>query len=280
MQLPTIPYLVLVIVLIANDFWIPNFGIDALLTVRQQKPQNVVRSVITTPVSSSFLMGVIRPESVDFDFDVGQGGVRLAQESIIKITGSVTHKPGNAEPKISNLLRYRQLQTITNDQMVVNTLQQIGGTIIAAGRGTELYKDPGTTTDQVILYAPIEAVKDSLIGAKPAIQCTNLIINFCSGDDAQVLEVLSAIKKMVLDLDIATKTKISFNSISHSTFPMGTSAVTVISVPQSHDRGPDATNDNNKVVDKITQAIASGEIYFRDGTFYTLLEDDINPAIA
>jgi hypothetical protein len=270
MMKPTTTYSLLIL-LITPASWVSPFSVNAFSTVRLQQ-QNIERTV-------SSLLAVIRPESVDFDFDVGQGGVRLAQESVVKITGTVTHKPGNAEPKISNLIRYKQIQTIKSDQIVVNALQQIGGTIIAAGRGNELYKDPGTTTEQVILYAPIEAVKDSLIGAKSAMQSSNLVINFCSGDDAQVLEVLSAIKKMVLDLDIATKTKISFNSISHMTFPMGTSAVTVIAVPEAvENMGVD--NKNDTVDSNIMQSILSGEIYFRDGVFYTLIDDDINPAIA
>ena len=270
MMMSTITFSLL-LVLIAPTSWAPQLAVDAFTTERLQH-HNVGRSI-------SSLFGVIRPESVDFDFDVGQGGVRLAQESVIKITGTVTHKPGNAEPKISTLVRYKRVQKISSDQIVVNTLQQIGGTIIAAGRGTELYRDPGTTTEQIILYAPIEAVKDSLIGAKSAMQSSNLIINFCSGDDAQVLEVLSAIKKIVLDLDIATKTKISFNSISHATFPLGTSAVTVIAVPETV---ANAATDNmmDTVEHKIIQSLLSGEIYFRDGIFYTLIEDDINPAVA
>lgn len=270
MMMPTITYSLLTI-LIAHTSFVPHLAVDAFSTVRLQR-QRIERT-------ESSLFGVIRPESVDFDFDVGQGGVRLAQESVVKITGTVTHKPGNAEPKISNLIRYKQLQTIKSDQIVVNALQQIGGTIIAAGRGNELYKDPGTTTEQVILYAPIEAVKDSLVGAKSAMQCSNLIFNFCSGDDAQVLEVLSAIKKMVLDLDIATKTKISFNSISHMTFPLGTTAVTVIAVPETVEN-TDVVDNNDTVDGKIMRSILSGEIYFRDGIFYTLIEDDVNPAIA
>lgn len=248
-------------------------------SVGRMSQQNIQRFVPSSSSSSSSL-GVIRPESVDFDFDVGQGGVRLAQDSVIKITGTVVHKPGNAEPKIANLLRYKQMQSITNDQIVVNTLQQIGGTIVAAGRGTELYQDPGSSTDRTIMYAPVEAVKDSLVGAKSAMPFPNLVINFCSGDDAQILEVLSAIKKIVLDLDIATKTKISFNSISHATFPMGTSAVTIIAVPETVEQGSDIAGGNNNLSDKMIQAISSGEVYFRDGAFYTLLEEDINPAIA
>jgi hypothetical protein len=220
---------------------------------------------------------VIRPETVDFDFDVGQGGVRLAEESVIKITGKVTHKPGNAEPNISELLRYTQL-TPVNEKMAIELMNGIGATMLAAGRGMELYKDPGATTEQVILHGPTDAVRDALIGAKSAMQASNIVINFCGGEDAQVLEVLSAVKKMVLDLDVATKAKISFNSISHSTFPLGSSTVTVVALPVS-----DESSEPTEKVDgqsSAQRAFSSGEIYFREGVFYTVLNEHINTAIA
>jgi hypothetical protein len=221
--------------------------------------------------------GVIRPESVDFDFDVGQGGVRLAEESVIKVTGKVTHKPGNAEPIISELLRYTQL-TQVSEQIAVEFMNQNGVTILAAGRGMELYKNPGSTTEQIILHGPTEAVRDALIGAKSAMQASNIVINFCGGEDAQVLEVLSAIKKMVLDLDVATKAKISFNSISHSTFPLGSSAVTVVAIPLADESSEGATGVGSQ--SRTQEAFSSGEIYFRDGIFYTVLDEHINTAIA
>jgi hypothetical protein len=261
--------------LISCVYWIEHTCVDAYSVVRIHISQQQQQQQQQQRQSTRLYQAMIRPESVDFDFDVGQGGVRLAEESVIKITGTVTHRPGHAEPTISKLVRYTQIRSIDNkEQTVISTMQQVGSTIIAAGRGTELYKDPGTSTEQIILYAPTEAVRDSLIGAKSAMQCSHIIINFCSGDDAQVLEVLSAITKMVLDLDIATRTKISFNSISHSTFPKGTSAVTVVSV--SDDESTAVTNTDDKTI----QGIASGEVYFRDGSFYVLCDDDINSAIA
>jgi hypothetical protein len=222
---------------------------------------------------------VIRPDSVDFDFDVGQGGVRLAEESAIKISGKVIHKPGNAEPTISELTRYTQVQPV-DEKIVLDIMKQTDATILAAGRGNELYKDPGSSTEQVIIHSPADAVRDALMGAKSAMKCDTIVMNFCGGEDAQVLEVLSAIKKMVLDLDVATKTNISFNSISHSIFPKGTSAVTVVAISQSDDVSSDEEPKSNSRTGGIERAIQSGEIYFRDGIFYTLLEEDINPAIA
>lgn len=246
-------------------------------TLRPSVTLSVVCQTISHSSQRHPLYGVIRPESVDFDFDVGQGGVRLAEESVIKITGKVTHKPGSADPTISELMRYYQLTSV-DEKNVMELMNQFGIDILAAGLGTELYKDPGATTEQIILYAPVEAVRDALIGAKSAMQSSNIVINFCGGGDAQVLEVLSAIKKMVLDLDVATKAKISFNSISHSTFPLKSSAVTVIALSQPDESSDDESKVNSQ--NSIQQSLASGEIYFRDGKFYTLLNEDINPAIA
>jgi hypothetical protein len=259
-----------------EDLFIAN----AFSMVEQSLLSRSRRCSSRTSSSTTKLHPVIRPESVDFDFDIGQGGVRLAEESVIKITGTVTHRPGHAEPNISNLIRYKQIQTIRsdNEQMIMNTLQQMKATIIATGRGVELYKDPGTTTEQVIVYAPMDAVRDALMSAQSALQYNQICINFCSGSDGQVLEILSAITKLVLDLDIATKTKITFNSISHTTFPMGTTSVTVVGM--NNKENDDSENDNNSEENSYNSSIVNGEIYFRDGIYYMLSDQDIHTAIA
>lgn len=227
-------------------------------------------SVTTTRRSPSSLNAVIRPESVDFDFDVGQGGVRLAEESVIKLAGKVVHKPGSADPSIKELIRYTCLVPV-DEKVVMAALAKSGATIVATGRGAELYKDPGDTAQDVVIYAPLDAVRDSLAGAGSAMQADLVVINFCGGDDAQVLEVLSAIKQLVLALDVATKAKVTFNSISHTTFPKGSSAVTVAVLPEGASTGG---------LEGVERAIAGGEVYFRDGNYYTLVEQDINPAVA
>ncbi|KAG7373609.1 hypothetical protein IV203_034333 [Nitzschia inconspicua] len=91
--------------------------------------------------------------------DEGQGGVRLAQESAIKIYGSIKHKPGSADATAKDLVRYFKLQTVPD---AVELLQQAGHSILCHGQGVELYKDPGTTTVKEVKYAPDEAVKDAL----------------------------------------------------------------------------------------------------------------------
>jgi hypothetical protein len=245
------------------------------------------------------LYNVIEPEAVDFDFNVGQGGVQLAQESIIKIKGKVplsTKKSADAsaqQPTITDLLRYTRIVEI-DEEVVKAGLARSGAQILATGSGRELYQDPGTSTDQVIFYAPTEAVR-SAMASSPSMaasmasmtESTTLYVNFCGGDDAQVLEVLSAVTELVESLDnSATFKSIQFHSISHETFALGSSAVTVVAVPDKKASAEDgesssSSGGNDSEQESVLRTVASGEVYVSpEGRYYTLLEQDSNPAIA
>jgi hypothetical protein len=213
---------------------------------------------------------VIQAEDDDFVFDVGAGGVRLAMESVIKVAGTVKHKPGKAEPQISDLIRYTKL-THVKDAEVKESLKRLGATIVCNGIGKEGYKDPGSGTEAVVVLAPADAVRDALVGAGSAMAAGTLVLNFAGSDDLQVLEVLDATEKIVLMLDAATKAKITFNSISSSEFAFGTSALTVVGLPEETSTGG---------LRGLDKAIACGEIYFRDGKYWTVVEEDINTAVA
>jgi hypothetical protein len=270
------------------------------------------RSVVTTAFQvpslryrnggfkQSGLFGVIRPAEVDFDFDMGQGGVRLAQESVIKLQGKVPVPGGGRgsknspklEPAVSDLIRYTRIVDV-DQAMVSAALAQSGAQIVATGSGKELYQDPGTSTEQIILYAPTEAVKGLLKSLDRAwlsnIGKTNLVINVCGGDDAQVLEVLSALTLLVqsmLDDDNAAQTvaSVQFHSISHETFALGSSSVTLVAVPDqsssvtTEDSETSGTNLNSEQA-SIVRAIASGEVYAYQGRYFTLSSLDVNPAV-
>jgi hypothetical protein len=246
------------------------------------------------------LFGVIRPAEVDFAFDMGQGGVQLAQESVIKLQGKVPVPGGGRgsknspklEPAISDLIRYTRIVDV--DQAMVSTaLAQSGAQIVATGSGKELYQDPGTSTEQIILYAPTEAVKSLLKSLDRAwlssVGKTNVVINVCGGDDAQVLEVLSALTLLaqsILDDENAAQTvaSVQFHSISHETFALGSSSVTLVAVP---DQSSAAATDDNETSDSslnseqasIVRAIAGGEVYAYQGRYFTLSSLDVNPAV-
>jgi hypothetical protein len=221
------------------------------------------------------LFDVIRDDGrVAEDIDFGQGGVRLAEESAVKIVGSVKHSPGKSSPETSNLMRYTDLRQIEDGETKVKTTLERacdGARVIATGQGVELYKDPGETTVKEVYYGPMEAIKDALTNAASAMDYEELIFNFLGGNDLIAGEVYDAAAELVLMLDVATKTKISFNSLCHSSIPEATCAVTVVGFPSSGNVGS---------MTGVDKAVASGEVYCRDGVWYTVVEEDINTAIA
>jgi hypothetical protein len=242
---------------------------------RQYQQTLWVRSVST--IRPTTQLHVIKADDNDFVFDEGAGGVRLATESVVKIMGNVKHSPGKVEPGIKDLVRYTKLHKVSDNTIVEKNLNSVGGIILCTGSGKELYKDPGTTTDAVIILASNDAVKNALNNAKSAMASTSLVINFAGSTDSQVLEVLESIRKLILSLDIPTKTKITFNSIGSSDILPLTSSVTVV----SFDEKSTTTNTDNEVIrTSVEKAIVSGEIYNIQGSYYILLEDDINTAEA
>lgn len=210
---------------------------------------------------------VISFQEDDFEFDLGQGGVRLAEKSVIKITGVVQHKPGSATPNLKDLVRYTQMKTVGQSELISSDSFKV----ITTGLGKAMYKDPGESITKEVIYAPRDAVRDSLNAAGSAMEYPRIVINFCGGDDLQVLEVLEAVREMVLDLDIATSAKVSFNSMSHSTFPAKQATVTVVGLKDESTVGG---------LKGDAKALANGEVYFADGKYWTLSEDDINTAVA
>lgn len=209
----------------------------------------------------SELYEVIRGDTLDTPtFDVGAGGVRLAKENAIKITAEVRHKPGSAESRALDLKRYTQLSKIEESQIKdILSKSGGGGKIIATGMGVELYKDPGDSLESIVKLAPMEAIKDAVNGAASAIKEKKLVINFLGGDDLIVGEVLDATNELVVMMDIATKAKVSVNSLSHNSIPMGTCSVCVVSLGEA-----------SSELTGVEESVAAGEVYYRDGVWYTV----------
>jgi hypothetical protein len=219
--------------------------------------------------SSSELYELILGEDLELEgVDAGLGGVRLAEENVIKITGEVRHKPGSAEARAMDLVRYTQLTTV-EESKVKDVLGKVGGKIIATGVGIELYKDPNESLDTIVKLGPMEAIKDAFNGAASAIEEKSLVFNFLGGDDLVLGEVLDATNELVVMMDIATKAKVSLNSLCHSSIPPGTCTVSVVSV-----------GDSEAEVAGADGSIAAGEVYMRDGVWYTVDKANVNAAMA
>jgi hypothetical protein len=221
-------------------------------------------------------LSVIKSEEMDFERDIGRGGVRLAQESAVKMVGQVKHKPGvSATPVMQELIRYTTVSSL-EEISVKDQLQTMGATIVCTGQGKELYADPGTTAEVRVVLAPAEAVRSALSGAGSAgsaMACDKLVINVAGGDDLQVKEVMDALEELVMDLDIPTNAKIVFNSLSHSSFPMLAATITAVALPEQ----AEASSGDKQGAEK---SVAEGEVYLSEGKWYTVVQEDINTAVA
>jgi hypothetical protein len=210
-------------------------------------------------------------EENSIPFDVGEGGVRLAEQTAIKIAGIVKHKPGKADCQPNELIRYNNLIEV-KEGAVTAILQTTGSKILGTGSGTEQYTDPGQGTLKEVKLGPMEAIKDALAGVASAIESDKLVMNFLGGDDLMMMEVLEAANQMVLQLDAKTKAEISFNSLCHSSIPSGTCTVALVSVGDQVVEG--------KTLFGEEKSIARGEVYFRNGKWWTVAESDINTSLA
>jgi hypothetical protein len=202
------------------------------------------------------------------EFDRGQGGVRLAQESVIKITGSVKHAPGSSDAQPMDLMRYNNMKKV-EESYVNDVLKKVGASILCKGSGNEMYKDPGQDTVKDIRLSPSEAIKDALKEAGSAMQAQKLVFNFLGGDDLMMMEVCDATNHLVLQLDVATKAKIAFNSLCHTSVPSGTCSVTVVAMGE----------ENGDELKDAEKSVANGEVYYCDGNWFTVEESEMNTSM-
>ena len=236
----------------------------------------------TATPSATSSSRVIRSEADDFEFDEGAGGVRLAEESVLALQGTVRHTPGQAEPQLSELRRYTQLTAV--DTALLTQSSSSSFRILGTGIGTEVYADPGETSVASVTLAPVDAVRDCLMGVASALEWDRVCLNFAGGTDAQVLEVLAAAREMVLDLDVKTKCQITLHSISHDSIPMGKSFLTVVGLAAASssttEEGQATSHGFEGNRDSVKDALVKGEVYFCNGKYWTVTEENRNMAMA
>eukprot|EP00977_Amphora_coffeiformis_P003671 scaffold710_cov171-Amphora_coffeaeformis.AAC.40 len=253
----------------ANFFCLAILSVSMAGAFQLAAPLRVGTSLHSTSADGKPVSTVISPDDVDFQFDTGLGGVRLAQESYIKLNGTIKHKGSSATVSFKDLMRYTGVREVPESQ-VMEQLEKIGAKVICTGRGQELYKDPGSGADKVVILGPLDAADDAGKGAIPAAEAAEVVINVLGGDDLQFLEVKDALELLVPKLVIG-KAKVRFHSLSFSSFPLGQVTITAVALPE------DASSNGLHGAEK---AIADGEIYFQDGQWWTVVEQDINTALA
>ena len=229
--------------------------------------QYAFRTRESTRQSVTKLYDVIAAEAADGEvFDEGLGGVRLARENAIKVSGVFE----NDSIEAKNLARYTKVTEVSEE-----IISKTGGgiTIISTGMGKELYKDPGASTTKEIVYAPLDAVKNALSSVPNASvsNANKVVLNFLGGDDLMIFEVMDAAKTMVDGLDTKKQTQVTFNSLCHSQFPNEVASVTVVAT---------SGNSDDKQLTGVDKCISEGEIYVHQEKYWTVSDDDINTAIA
>jgi len=204
--------------------------------------------------------------------DEGQGGVRLAMENAIKIIG-VASKKDSKEVQATDLLRYTKLASLDQSE-VDSIMNEHGISVVATGKGVEKYYDPGTGTEKKVDRAPVVAAENALSAAASSSAIGNakgLVVNVAGGDDLNAGEALDAVKLILNGLDYDVKgCGVTFNSICFNTFSEETASITVVATTKGEDGG----------LSGVAKSVARGEIYWYDGKWYSVTEDDLNLAIA
>lgn len=257
-----------------------------------------------TSRSSSTRLNAVIPAFTDEDFisiDAGLGGVRLAMESAIKVVGE--YKDGASNVKLVDLIRYTKVtEVIDMEQKYEHILKQNNIQVLCTGYGKECYHDPGETTVFRVELAPIEAAKDALQSYNKKQQnqqqqrmdeTKQIVINILGGDDLMVHEATDAVQQISSELlsNSNKKCKIQMHSLCHSSFPLEYASVTVLAMdaPSSSSNKKKKQHANkdggasNEVVveekmDDIAKSIAQGDVYYYQGKWWTVLDQDINTA--
>lgn len=191
------------------------------------------------------------------EFDERQGGVGLASENVIKISGS---NNGSGVPQANDITLYTQLTPLDDK---VND-----ASVICTGNGND-----NLSVDNMI-YAPSDAVRDALSNIKgDASTAKKIVINFVGGDDLKPLQVSTALEELIAGLSDVVKsdtTNIEFHSLSFNTFPEEVCTVTVIAAGESD------VSDGDDAATSLDKSLANGEMYFHTGKWYTVIDSDIN----
>ncbi|KAI2512644.1 hypothetical protein MHU86_1863 [Fragilaria crotonensis] len=203
----------------------------------------------------------IREDSEEIDF--GRCGVKLAEETAVRMSGQVISNSYNANAAAS--AEWKQIDNII--KLTPVDLESVAGgvKIVATASAVEEYKDPGQGIVKEVLYAPDECAKAILKRELDLAENTGgarIVINVAGGNDLQVSEVLDAVVKVSAGFN--RNLEIVWNSLSYKEFTDGEASMVVVSLEKIDD-GQDLT----------VSGVASGEIYMHNGKYMTVDESDI-----
>jgi len=217
---------------------------------------------------------VIKPEEDTESWDLSLGGVGLAMDSAIRISGAASAASGG-DADFTKMDRFNALAE-ASEADVNAAMSTTGAALIASGMGQELYKDPGLTTVREVTYAPVDAVVKALSSTPNAAALSgakSIAVNFLGGNDLISGEAVDAANLLVQNMDFGPKNvKIVVNAVSYKDIPDGTASVTVMAV--GGEGGSD--DDASAAADGgLAEAIGKGEAYFYQGKWYAVLDEDL-----
>jgi len=177
--------------------------------------------------------------------DPGLARVQQAKEYIAILQGSVQTNESEINPVAEGLKLYTKLVPLSDQN-------EVKGTVLCKGMGTEVYTDPGSSTQRLVTLATTDAVKDALSAMDASPSSGKLLITFAGGDDLMIHEVLQGVEMMTSGLNLGSDTTIEFRSLCHQSFPLEKCGVAALDVNEDHGEG----------------------VYWHDGQWWSVSEED------
>jgi hypothetical protein len=224
----------------------------AAFGVTRQASSALFSSAAETGIETGVIWGI---KEDDPTVDFGRCGVKLAEDTVVRMSGFVSSGSAADWKTLDNVLK---LTTVSDETAV---------TIVASAASVEDYKDPGTGTVKEVIYAPNECAKACMDQVSES-TAARIVVNVAGGDDLQVSEVLEA----VLKVSSGFKGDVTWNSLSFKEFALGQATMVVVAmdykiVVKQQDDGDDEVAP--------LSGLAAGELYMQDGKYLTIDEKDI-----
>lgn len=195
-------------------------------SISQRQPSNRKYFVASRKTE---LRGLIEAdiETDSFD-DPGQASIQQTKECVSILRGKVQTNKNEINPVAEDLKLYTKLIPLSNQD-------EVEGKVLCKGMGTEVYTDPGSSAEKIIIIAPENAVRSALSGIETSPDIGKLCITFTGGDDLMVHEVLQGVEMMTSGLNLGNGKSIEFRSLCHESFPVEKCGVAAVNVEEGYD---------------------------------------------
>jgi len=215
-------------------------------------PKLMIINKYAAKATTTELKGLIEADLVTDEVfeDPGLARVQQAEESVAILRGSVQTNESQINPVAEDLKLYTKLTPLSSQN-------EVKGKVLCKGMGTEVYTDPGSSTQRLVTLATKDAVKNALSAMEASPDSGKLCITFAGGDDLMIHEVLQGVEMMTSGLNLGSGTLIEFRSLCHESFPVEKCGVAAVDVKEDTDGGA----------------------YWHDNQWWTVSEDDITAII-